>query len=123
MEKGSDGFVRADQIDLKNLDEHLERHLIRTRTMEKNKKPQVDSCINYNTSSKLSNHPTTPTINPNPSLYLFSSSALRQRYEWEIDPAKLIIKTVLARGTFGTFHHGVYDGQDIAIVSSDVLIF
>ncbi|KAM3304218.1 hypothetical protein P3S67_015250 [Capsicum chacoense] len=78
MEKGSDGFVRSDQIDLKNLDERLERHLIITRTMDKNKKKtQDDSCINYNTSSILSNHPTAPTINPNPSLYLFSSSVPR----------------------------------------------
>ncbi|KAF3652716.1 putative E3 ubiquitin-protein ligase SIS3-like [Capsicum annuum] len=118
MEKGSDGFVRADQIDLKSLDEQLERHLIRARTMEKNKKkPQDDSCISYNTSSILSNQPTTPTINPNPNptLSLFSSSVPRQRYDWEIDPAKLIIKTVLARGTFGTVHRGVYDGQDVAV--------
>ncbi|PHT46300.1 hypothetical protein CQW23_15458 [Capsicum baccatum] len=118
MEKGSDGFVRADQIDLKSLDEQLERHLIRARTMEKNKKkPQDDSSISYNTSSILSNQPTTPTINPNPNhtLSLFSSSVPRQRYDWEIDPAKLIIKTVLARGTFGTVHRGVYDGQDVAV--------
>lgn len=116
MEKGSDGFVRADQIDLKSLDEQLERHLIRARTMDKDKnkkKPQDDSSINYNISiATVANHPTTP--NPNPNLSLFSSSVPRQRYEWEIDPSKLIIKTVLARGTFGTVHRGVYDGQDVA---------
>lgn len=114
MEKGSDGFVRADQIDLKSLDEQLERHLIRARTMDKDKnkkKPQDDSSINYNISiATVANHPTTP----NPNLSLFSSSVPRQRYEWEIDPSKLIIKTVLARGTFGTVHRGVYDGQDVA---------
>ncbi|MCD9644434.1 hypothetical protein HAX54_032643 [Datura stramonium] len=117
MEKGSDGFVRADQIDLKSLDEQLERHLIRARTMEKNKKkPQDDSCINYNTANTVANHPTTTTTTiPNPNLSLFSSSVPRQRYEWEIDPSKLIIKTVLARGTFGTVHRGVYDGQDVAV--------
>jgi len=38
----------------------------------------------------------------------------RQRHEWEIDPSKLIIKTVIARGTFGTVHRGIYDGQDVA---------
>ncbi|XP_004241510.1 serine/threonine-protein kinase 52 [Solanum lycopersicum] len=117
MEKGSDGFVRADQIDLKSLDEQLERHLIRARTMDKDKnkkKPQDDSSINYNISiATVANHPTTP--NPNPNLSLFSSSVPRQRYEWEIDPSKLIIKTVLARGTFGTVHRGVYDGQDVAV--------
>ena len=36
------------------------------------------------------------------------------RQEWEIDPAKLLIKSVIARGTFGTVHRGVYDGQDVA---------
>nr|GMD33070.1 serine/threonine-protein kinase STY8-like [Ipomoea batatas] len=82
MEKSSDGFVRADQIDLKSLDEQLERHLNRAWTMEKNKKKltQDDS-----------------------------------RFDWEIDPAKLIIKSVIARGTFGTVHRGIYDGQDVAV--------
>ncbi|KAH0659359.1 hypothetical protein KY289_028107 [Solanum tuberosum] len=115
MEKGSDGFVRADQIDLKSLDEQLERHLIRARTMDKDKnkkKPQDDSSINYNISTAtVANHPTIP----NPNLSLFSSSVPRQRYEWEIDPSKLVIKTVLARGTFGTVHRGIYDGQDVAV--------
>lgn len=80
MMKEGDGFVRADQIDLKELDAQLERHLSRAWTMEKNaeKKP---------------------------------------RQEWEIDPDKLIIKTVIARGTFGTVHRGIYDGQDVAGLS------
>uniref|UniRef100_A0A803NEE8 non-specific serine/threonine protein kinase n=1 Tax=Chenopodium quinoa TaxID=63459 RepID=A0A803NEE8_CHEQI len=37
------------------------------------------------------------------------------RAEWEIDPSKLLIKSVIARGTFGTVHRGVYDGQDVAV--------
>ncbi|KAE8021550.1 hypothetical protein FH972_007431 [Carpinus fangiana] len=37
------------------------------------------------------------------------------RHEWEIDPSKLIIKGVIARGTFGTVHRGIYDGQDVAV--------
>lgn len=111
MEKGSEGFVRADQIDLKSLDEQLERHLNRVRTMEKNniKKPLDDSCINYTTFSTTttavvaaSNHPTT------------TAAPTKQRYDWEIDTSKLIIKSVLARGTFGTVHRGVYDGLDVA---------
>ncbi|XP_016479820.1 serine/threonine-protein kinase 52 [Nicotiana tabacum] len=120
MEKGSEGFVRADQIDLKSLDEQLERHLNRVRTMEKNniKKPLDDSCINYTTTSTItttavvaaSNHPTTTTPT-NLSLYV----PPRQRYDWEIDTSKLIIKSVLARGTFGTVHRGVYDGLDVAV--------
>ncbi|VAH62113.1 unnamed protein product [Triticum turgidum subsp. durum] len=32
-----------------------------------------------------------------------------------VDPAKLVIKGVIARGTFGTVHRGVYDGQDVAV--------
>ncbi|KAH6757030.1 Protein kinase superfamily protein [Perilla frutescens var. hirtella] len=39
----------------------------------------------------------------------------KPRQDWEIDPSKLIIKSVLARGTFGTVHRGVYDGQDVAV--------
>jgi hypothetical protein len=79
---GGDGFVRADQIDLKSLDEQLERHLSRAWTMEKKKEEEKEKG--------------------------------RQREEWEIDPAKLMIKGVIARGTFGTVHRGVYDGQDVA---------
>ncbi|THU45194.1 hypothetical protein C4D60_Mb02t15290 [Musa balbisiana] len=39
-EGGGDGFVRADQIDLKSLDEQLERHLSRAWTMEKRKEEE-----------------------------------------------------------------------------------
>ena len=38
MKDNNDGFVRADQIDLKSLDEQLERHLNRALNMEKYKK-------------------------------------------------------------------------------------
>ncbi|KAG0499114.1 hypothetical protein HPP92_003805 [Vanilla planifolia] len=41
-EGGEGGFVRADQIDLKSLDEQLERHLSRAWTMDKNKKEAED---------------------------------------------------------------------------------
>ncbi|PIN19885.1 Tyrosine kinase [Handroanthus impetiginosus] len=44
-----------------------------------------------------------------------STAAWRQRHEWEIDPSKLIIKSVIARGSFGTLHRGVYDGEDVAV--------
>lgn len=82
-EGGEDGFVRADQIDLKSLDEHLERHLSRAWTMEKKKEER-------------------------------ERERERKREEWEIDGSKLIIKGVIARGTFGTVHRGVYDGLDVA---------
>ncbi|CBI34936.3 hypothetical protein AAG906_023234 [Vitis piasezkii] len=83
MKEKSDGFVRADQIDLKSLDEQLQRHLSRAWTMEQKKEQQEER--------------------PN------------TREEWEIDPSKLVIKSVIARGTFGTVHRGVYDGQDVAV--------
>ena len=80
MKESSDGFVRADQIDLKSIDEQLDRHLSRAWTMEKEEE----------------------------------EGRRVAREEWEIDPSKLIIKSVIARGTFGTVHRGVYDGQDVA---------
>ncbi|KAI4350706.1 hypothetical protein L6164_005136 [Bauhinia variegata] len=82
------GYVRADQIDLKSLDEQLQRHLSRAWTMEKNKKKEEDE----------------PEGRPT-----------RTRQEWEIDTSKLVIKSVIARGTFGTVHRGIYDGQDVAV--------
>lgn len=80
------GFVRADKIDLKSLDEQLERHLSRAWTMEKKKEGEGRE---------------------------------RPREEWEIDPGKLVIKGVIGRGTFGTVHRGVYDGQDVAVKMLD----
>lgn len=40
--------------------------------------------------------------------------AQTKKEEWEIDLAKLDIKSVLAHGTYGTVYHGTYDGQDVA---------
>ncbi|PSS07798.1 Serine/threonine-protein kinase [Actinidia chinensis var. chinensis] len=96
MEKSSDGFVRADQIDLKRLDEQLERHLNRAWTVEKNKQQQDSG----NSAAATAGG---------------SDGGGRRRQDWEIDPTKLIIKSVLARGTFGTVHRGIYDGQDVAV--------
>lgn len=36
------------------------------------------------------------------------------REDWEIDLAKLDIRHVIARGTYGTVYRGTYDGQDVA---------
>lgn len=105
MKEGNDGFVRADQIDLKSLDEQLERHLNRVWTMENNTKKQDQLSSSFNAASTA----VTPTV-----VAATSAAPARQRHEWEIDPAKLIIKTVLARGTFGTVHRGIYDGLDVA---------
>lgn len=100
MKENNDGFVRADQIDLKSLDEQLERHLNRALTMEKNKKKDEDG-NSFLTSAVMARSRSTKV-------------AAKERQEWEIDPSKLIIKSVIARGTFGTVHRGVYDGLDVA---------
>ncbi|KAJ6301959.1 hypothetical protein OIU77_016130 [Salix suchowensis] len=96
------GYVRADQIDLKSLDEQLQRHLSRAWTMESNKnKNDVDQGGGGDgETQRLGQNDNGTTV---------------ARHEWEIDPSKLIIKTVIARGTFGTVHRGVYDGQDVAV--------
>lgn len=100
---GQGGFVRADQIDLKSLDEQLQRHLSRAWTMEKNAN---------NASSNGTTATTTSTNNNNNNFKKTEQAATKQ--EWEIDPSKLIIKSVIARGTFGIVHRGVYDGLDVA---------
>lgn len=105
MKEGNDGFVRADQIDLKSLDEQLERHLSRALTLEKNRKRDEEDSAAIGASASSS----PVAINGG-----FVGQQRKQRLEWEIDPSKLIIKTVLARGTFGTVHRGIYDGQDVA---------
>lgn len=95
---GGDGYVRADQIDLKSLDEQLQRHLSRAWTMEKNKNKREE-------------------VDEGQQLQRPTSNSSSTRQDWEIDPSKLIIRAVIARGTFGTVHRGVYDGQDIAGIS------
>ncbi|XP_042952548.1 serine/threonine-protein kinase STY8-like isoform X2 [Carya illinoinensis] len=100
MEKNSDGFVRADQIDLKSLDEHLDR----AWTMDKNKKKEEHETFNRSSSNSVA-------VN----IISTAGTMKKERPEWEIDPAKLVIKAVIARGTFGTVHRGIYDGQDVAV--------
>jgi hypothetical protein len=43
-----------------------------------------------------------------------SENARGPREEWEIDPAKLEIRHMIAHGTYGTLYRGTYDGQDVA---------
>ncbi|KAM1025969.1 hypothetical protein ACFX13_039677 [Malus domestica] len=113
MKESSDGFVRADQIDLKSLDEQLERHLNRVLTLEKNKimrDPETNSNSIHLTTTSNSNSTTTTTTTSTSSMTL--SIPRRHRQEWEIDPSKLLIKSVIARGTV---HRGNYDGQDVTV--------
>ncbi|BBN18839.1 protein MpMAPKKK21 [Marchantia polymorpha subsp. ruderalis] len=44
-----------------------------------------------------------------------SAQSGRKLKEWEIDPSKLILKNVIAQGTYGTVHRGTYDGKDVAV--------
>lgn len=91
---GGGAYVRADQIDLKSLDEQLQKHLSRAWTMEKNK--------NRGEQEQETEAARRVTVGPT------------RRQEWEIDPSKLTVKGAIARGTFGTVHRGIYDGLDVA---------
>ncbi|KDP31115.1 hypothetical protein JCGZ_11491 [Jatropha curcas] len=105
MKENSDGFVRADQIDLKSLDEQLERHLNKVWTMDKNKKADDGNL----TAHAAVDDTAVTTIRTS------AATFKKVRQEWEIDPSKLIIKSVIARGSFGIVHRGIYDGQDVAV--------
>ncbi|XP_021292125.1 serine/threonine-protein kinase HT1-like [Herrania umbratica] len=109
MKESSDGFVRADQIDLKSLDEQLERHLSRVWTTDKSKNKRDDDGDGHvdDDDGKLKLAPS--------STNKAATFVNKERQEWEIDPSKLIIKTVIARGTFGTVHRGIYDSHDVAV--------
>lgn len=129
-ESGGGGYVRADQIDLKSLDEQLQRHLSRARTMEKRKSSSdgEDNADNYKYNQNNFGH--RQLVFQRPLLgvggynnnynnnHKLTTEVGRSRREWEIDPSKLIVKSVIARGTFGTVHRGIYDGQDVAGTTS-----
>ncbi|PWA36648.1 serine-threonine/tyrosine-protein kinase catalytic domain-containing protein [Artemisia annua] len=135
------GFLRADQIDLKSLDEQLQRHLNttassttsnrRARSFDKNTSSNLNlsiSGMNFSSSSYIHQRPhhdheqqtkhgdgvgyqdgsTMPKLR-------IDTNITRKRQEWEIDPSKLVIKSVIARGSFGTVHRGIYDGLDVAV--------
>ncbi|KAK3033581.1 hypothetical protein RJ639_032429, partial [Escallonia herrerae] len=93
-EASSDGFVRADQIDLKSLDEQLQRHYMSTRPWSTAAAATVQEKVAASDKQAV--------------------APAAARKEWEIDPSKLVIKAVIARGTFGIVHRGVYDGHDVA---------
>lgn len=40
--------------------------------------------------------------------------ANRPKEEWEIDLAKLDLRYLVARGTYGTVYRATYDSQDVA---------
>jgi serine/threonine protein kinase len=84
--KKTASMVRADMLNLADLDAALERHL--SRSASKSKKAAAAA---------------PPAERQEP------------RQEWEIDPREVLLKNVIAHGTFGTVHRGVYGGQDVAV--------
>ncbi|CAH8334457.1 unnamed protein product [Eruca vesicaria subsp. sativa] len=123
---GGGGYVRADQIDLKSLDEQLQRHLSRAWTMEKRKslsdgEDNADNKYNQNNFGHRQLVFQRPLLGGgynnsyNNDITRLTTEVGRSRREWEIDPSKLIVKSVIARGTFGTVHRGIYDGLDVAV--------
>ncbi|XP_020226031.1 dual specificity protein kinase zakA [Cajanus cajan] len=111
MKETSDGFVRADQIDLKSIDEQLQRHLNKVLTIDKKKRSEEDE-----DADQVHVHTTSATASPTASKrHTAVVNFKKRKQDWEIDPSKLIIKSPIARGTFGTVHRGVYDTQDVAV--------
>ncbi|KAF8660629.1 hypothetical protein HU200_057535 [Digitaria exilis] len=78
-------YVRADKIDLKNLDLQLEK---------KRSQVWLDHQLSQRSASPM---PDSPLL------------------EWEIDLAKLDIHNQIAHGTFGVVYRGTYDGHDVAV--------
>nr|WIL59949.1 nodulation protein [Melilotus officinalis] len=115
MKESSDGFVRADQIDLKSIDEQLERHLNKVLTIDKKKRAEEEDSSTASASVFDHVRVHTSSANTSPTSIKFKTNFKKQKQDWEIDPSKLIIKSVIARGTFGTVHRGVYDTQDVAV--------
>lgn len=126
-EGGADhGYVRADQIDLKQIDEQLERfnRVVTTKRGEDAENEEVDDAFGkkaravgiggggggggggFTRSLSLKGVAAAAAV--------VERRERDRRKEWEIDPAKLTVKSVIARGTFGTVHRGVYDGLDVA---------
>eukprot|EP00246_Nothoceros_aenigmaticus_P001306 TRINITY_DN11814_c0_g1_i1.p1 TRINITY_DN11814_c0_g1~~TRINITY_DN11814_c0_g1_i1.p1 ORF type:complete len:224 (+),score=37.37 TRINITY_DN11814_c0_g1_i1:135-806(+) len=77
LTKKTSSFVRADLVNLANLDAAFEKHLNRSTRGTPGQPRPVE--------------------------------------EWELDPTKLLLKNVIAQGTYGTVHRGVYDGKDVAV--------
>ncbi|XP_024313623.1 serine/threonine-protein kinase STY13 isoform X2 [Brachypodium distachyon] len=86
MEQGKEVYVRADKIDLSNLDVELEQ--TRSKVWLEQQRAGAAS----------------PQQQPG-----------RELLEWEIDLAKLDIDNQVASGTFGVVYRGTYDGNDVAV--------
>ncbi|KAK3041783.1 hypothetical protein RJ639_000299 [Escallonia herrerae] len=95
------GFVKMDTIDMRKVDEELQRRVYRVWTKQKiSDDRQGQQKIRFTDSKEEQEE---------------------EEEEWEIDPAgKLVVKGVIARGTFGSVHRGVYDGKDVAVKVLDL---
>ena len=47
-------------------------------------------------------------------LWSKNTEVQKLKEEWEIDPSKLDIRYLIARGTYGTVYRGTYDSRDVA---------
>ncbi|KAL6894074.1 hypothetical protein ACP4OV_008172 [Aristida adscensionis] len=93
----NDVYVRADKIDLKNLDVQLER--TRSRAwLERQRSARAGAAAATATAAAPTPAPARPPL-----------------LEWEIDVAKLEIQSQVAHGTFGVVYRGTYDGRDVAV--------
>ena len=91
--------VRADQVDLSDLDSELNKILSLTREtapreVKEGGAEHVEGGV--------------PKLLP---LVSFNSST---RQPWEIDMKSLVIREKIAQGTYGTVHRGSYNTQDVA---------
>ncbi|XP_024197441.1 serine/threonine-protein kinase STY13 isoform X2 [Rosa chinensis] len=93
-EKQREGFRPGkNKIDIKSMDDQLQKHLDRVSIIEMKKKEQD----NYRVRERV------------------GAMEIQEIQEWEIDPEKLVINEPFARGTFASVHRGLYNGQPIAV--------
>ncbi|XP_049342665.1 serine/threonine-protein kinase STY13-like [Solanum verrucosum] len=80
------------KIDLRRMDEQLERHL--DRVFSNN-----NGCTEETNKLEL---------------------IMTKKQEWELDPTKLKVNTIIAKGTYGSVYKGVYDGKQVAVKILDL---
>lgn len=77
-----------------------------------NEEEKENSCSNYVRADKIN------LADLDAALNRISKGKTPERYkkaEWEIDLGKLVLKSIIARGTYGTVYKGVFDGQAVAV--------
>ncbi|KAM5566766.1 serine/threonine-protein kinase STY13-like [Rosa sericea] len=95
-EEQREGFRPGkNKIDIKSMDDQLQKHLDRVSIIEMKKKKKEQD--NYRVRERV------------------GAMEIQEIQEWEIDPEKLVINEPFARGTFASVHRGLYNGQSIAV--------